>query len=84
MLSFVFGRVVFPDFDTPFERPRFGLRGSDGDGARFVTAIGQQGIGNLDGVLGFLTTVLPALRELEEATGRDVPPAGLYLSPEAT
>jgi len=39
---------------------------------------------DLEGVLGFLATVLPALRELEERTGRDVPPAGLYLSPEAT
>lgn len=40
--------------------------------------------GDLEGVLGFLATVLPALRELEEQTGRDVPPAGLYLPPEAT
>jgi hypothetical protein len=39
---------------------------------------------DLEGVLGFLATVLPALRELEERTGRDVPPAGLYLPPEAT
>ena len=40
---------------------------------------------DLEGVLGFLRTVLPALRELEQATGRDVPPAGLYLpDPEAT
>jgi hypothetical protein len=40
---------------------------------------------DLEGVLGFLRTVLPALRELEEATGRDVPPAGMYLpDPEAT
>ncbi len=40
---------------------------------------------DLEGVLGFLRTVLPALRELEEETGRDVPPAGLYLpDPEAT
>ena len=40
---------------------------------------------DLEGVLGFLRTVLPALRELEEATGRDVAPAGLYLpDPEAT
>jgi hypothetical protein len=39
---------------------------------------------DLEAVLGFLATVLPALRELEERTGRDVPPAGLYLSPEAT
>ena len=40
---------------------------------------------DLEGVLGFLRTVLPALHELEEATGRDVPPAGLYLpDPEAT
>jgi len=37
-----------------------------------------------EGVLGFLGTVLPALQELEEATGRDVPPAGMYLpDPEA-
>ena len=39
---------------------------------------------DLEGVLGFLATVLPALRELEERTGRDVPPAGLYLPTEAT
>ena len=39
---------------------------------------------DLEGVLGFLATVLPALRELEEQTGRDVPPAWLYLPPEAT
>ena len=39
---------------------------------------------DLEAVLGFLATVLPALRELEERTGRDVPPAGLYLPPEAT
>jgi len=40
---------------------------------------------DLEGVLGFLRTVLPSLRELEEATPRDVPPAGLYLpDPEAT
>lgn len=39
---------------------------------------------DLEGVLGFLRTVLPALQELEEATGRDVPPAGMYLpDPEA-
>jgi len=40
---------------------------------------------DLEGVLGFLATVLPALRALEEQTGRDIPPAGLYLpDPEAT
>lgn len=40
---------------------------------------------DLEGVLGFLGTVLPSLRELEEATPRDVPPAGMYLpDPEAT
>ena len=40
---------------------------------------------DLEGVLGFLRTVLPSLRELEEATQRDVPPAGMYLpDPEAT
>jgi hypothetical protein len=40
---------------------------------------------DLEGVLGFLRTVLPALRDLEEGTGRDVPPAGMYLpDPEAT
>jgi hypothetical protein len=40
---------------------------------------------DLEGVLGFLATVLPTLRELEERTGRDVPPAGMYLpDPEAT
>jgi len=40
---------------------------------------------DLQGVLGFLATVLPALRELEERTGRDVAPAGMYLpDPEAT
>jgi hypothetical protein len=39
---------------------------------------------DLEGVLGFLRTVLPALGELEVTTGRDVPPAGLYLpDPEA-
>jgi hypothetical protein len=39
---------------------------------------------DLEGVLGFLRTVLPSLRELEEATPRDVPPAGMYLpDPEA-
>jgi hypothetical protein len=39
---------------------------------------------DLEGVLGFLRTVLPALQELEEATDRDVPPAGMYLpDPEA-
>jgi hypothetical protein len=40
---------------------------------------------DLEGVLGFLRTVLPALRELEESTERGVPPAGMYLpDPEAT
>jgi hypothetical protein len=40
---------------------------------------------DLEGVLGFLATVLPALRTLEQQTGRDVPPAGLYLpDPDAT
>ena len=40
---------------------------------------------DLEGVLGFLRTVLPSLCELEEATGRDIPPAGMYLpDPEAT
>jgi hypothetical protein len=40
---------------------------------------------DLEGVLGFLATVLPALRDLEERTGRDIPPAGLYLpDPEVT
>ena len=40
---------------------------------------------DLEGVLGFLRTVLPSLRELEEATGRTIPPAGMYLpDPEAT
>ena len=40
---------------------------------------------DLEGVLGFLATVLPTLRELEERTSRDVPPAGMYLpDPEAT
>ena len=40
---------------------------------------------DLEGVLGFLRTVLPSLRELEEAMGRDIPPAGMYLpDPEAT
>ena len=34
---------------------------------------------DLEAVLGFLRTVLPALQELEESTGREVPPAGLYL-----
>ena len=40
---------------------------------------------DLEGVLGFLGNVLPALRELEGETGREVPPAGMYLpDPEAT
>jgi 8-oxo-dGTP pyrophosphatase MutT (NUDIX family) len=40
---------------------------------------------DLEGVLGFLGTLLPALRELEEETGRDIPPAGMYIpDPEAT
>ena len=40
---------------------------------------------DLEGVLGFLRTVLPALRELEVGTGREIPPAGMYLpDPEAT
>ena len=40
---------------------------------------------DLEGVLGFLGNVLPALHELEGETGRDVPPAGMYLpDPEAT
>ena len=40
---------------------------------------------DLEGVLGFLRTVLPDLRALEEGTGRDIPPAGMYLpDPEAT
>ena len=40
---------------------------------------------DLEGVLGFLRTVLPALHELEERTDRDVPPAGMYFpDPEAT
>ena len=40
---------------------------------------------DLEVVLGFLRTVLPSLRELEESTPRDVPPAGMYLpDPEAT
>ena len=34
---------------------------------------------DLEAVLGFLATVLPPLQELEEATGREVPPAGMYL-----
>jgi len=34
---------------------------------------------DLEAVLGFLGTVLPALQELEEATGREISPAGLYL-----
>ena len=34
---------------------------------------------DLEGVLGFLGNVLPPLRELEGETGRDVPPAGMYL-----
>ena len=40
---------------------------------------------DLEGVLGFLRTVLPALRELEQGTVREIPPAGMYLpDPEAT
>lgn len=38
---------------------------------------------DLEAVLGFLRTVLPALQELEEGTGREVPPAGLYLPESA-
>ena len=38
---------------------------------------------DLEAVLGFLRTVLPALQELEEATGREVPPAGMYLPESA-
>ena len=39
---------------------------------------------DLEAVLGFLGTVLPSLRELEQATARDIPPAGLYLpAPES-
>jgi len=34
---------------------------------------------DLEAVLGFLETVLPTLRELEEATSRAVPPAGMFL-----
>ncbi len=34
---------------------------------------------DLERVRGFLGTVLPALRVLEEGTGRDIPPAGMYL-----
>ena len=34
---------------------------------------------DLEGVLGFLATVLPSLREVEQATPRGIPPAGLYL-----
>lgn len=40
---------------------------------------------DLQGVLGFLGTVLPTLRALEEQTGRGIPPAGMYHpDPEAT
>ena len=40
---------------------------------------------DLEAVLGFLATVLPSLRELEDATSRAIAPAGLYLpDPEAT
>ena len=40
---------------------------------------------DLEGVLGFLGTVLPTLRALEEQTGRDIPPAGMYHpDPDAT
>ncbi|MGL6278616.1 MAG: hypothetical protein ACRC50_03575 [Gaiella sp.] len=34
---------------------------------------------DLERVLGFLGTVLPDLRAIEEATARSVPPAGMYL-----
>ena len=34
---------------------------------------------DLERVRGFLATVLPTLRTLEEGTGREIPPAGLYL-----
>ncbi|HEY6076866.1 MAG TPA: hypothetical protein VIV36_08495, partial [Gaiella sp.] len=33
---------------------------------------------DLEAVLGFLGTVLPTLRALEDRTGRDIPPAGMY------
>ena len=40
---------------------------------------------DLEAVLGFLGTVLPTLRALEDRTGRDIPPAGMYHpDPEAT
>ncbi len=40
---------------------------------------------DLEAVLGFLATVLPSLRELEDVTPRAITPAGLYLpDPEAT
>ena len=35
-------------------------------------------------VLGFLASILPTLRALEEQTARDVPPAGITSPPEAT
>lgn len=34
---------------------------------------------DLERVLGFLGTVLPDLRAIEESTPRSVPPAGMYL-----
>jgi hypothetical protein len=34
---------------------------------------------DLEAVLSFLGTILPSLRELEQATARDISPAGLYL-----
>lgn len=37
---------------------------------------------DLEAVRGFLATIVPAMRVVEEETSRDVPPAGLYLPGE--
>lgn len=34
---------------------------------------------DLEAVIGFLASIVPALRRVEEETARDVPPAGMYL-----
>ena len=37
---------------------------------------------DLEAVVGFLATILPALRSIEEETAPDVPPAGTFLAEE--
>lgn len=38
---------------------------------------------DLEAVIRFLATIVPALRAIEEETTRDVPPAGMYLPEES-